>query len=227
MRGSRNLLWPSLIVVVALALPACTATDRGAEAASSSAQLTEPPDAAPAAPAAPDPAPAAPDPAPAAPDPAPAAPDPAPAAPDPAPAAPDPAPAAPDPAPRGERSAESPFALPGNRAAQGSVSPVAAACADVLEALTEAVVRYEVAALAEDAGSGSRSVAAAEMLAAIERARTAINSQGGLPSAAAPAISAVIALRGGLNTRATLDKEDAAPWRGARDDLQSWCRTHG
>jgi hypothetical protein len=86
------------------------------------------------------------------------------------------------------------------------------------------VIRYEVAALAEGAGSGSRSAAATEMLTAIERARTAASSQGGLPSAAAPAINAVIELRGGLDSRAILDEEDAAPWRGVRDDLQAWCR---
>ena len=120
-----------------------------------------------ATPAAPDPAPAAPDPAPAVPDPAPPAPDPAPTA----PGAPDPAPAAPP--------------LPDGRAPE-PVSQVAAACAVVLDSLTEAVIRYEVAALAESAGSGSRSAAATEMLTAIEAARTAASSQGGLPSAAAP-----------------------------------------
>jgi hypothetical protein len=87
------------------------------------------------------------------------------------------------------------------------------------------VIRYEVMALAEAAGSGSRAAAAADMLADIDRARTAASSQGGLPSASAPAIDAVIALRGGLDSRATLDEEDAAPWRGVREDLQSWCRT--
>jgi 2-oxoglutarate dehydrogenase E2 component (dihydrolipoamide succinyltransferase) len=186
-------------------LPACTAGDPDAEAASSSVQLTVVPD---ATPAAPDPAPAAPDPAPAAPDPAPAAPDPAP----PAPGTPDPAPAA--------------LPLPGSRAPE-PVSPVAAACAVVLDSLTEAVIRYEVAALAEGSGSGSRSAAATEMLTAIEAARTAASSQGGLPSAAAPAINAVIDLRGGLDSRPALDEEDAAPWRGLRDDLQAWCRAHG
>ncbi|WP_209306321.1 hypothetical protein [Blastococcus sp. CT_GayMR19] len=210
MRARRQLFLPSVLVAVTVALPSCTADDRDPEAASSSAELSEPPGAAPAAS----------DPAPAAPDPAPAAPDPAPAAPDPAPAAPDPAPAAPAPAPRGEAA----LPLPGSRATAESVSPLAAACTDVLDALTEAVIRYEVVALAEAAGSGSRAAASADMLTHIERARTAASSQGGLPSAAAPAINAVIALRGGLDSRATLDEEDAAPWRGVRDDLQSWCQ---
>ena len=206
MRARRSLLWP-LGTAMVVALPACTAGDPDTEAASSSVQLTVVPD---ATPAAPDPAPAAPDPAPAAPDPAPAAPDPAP----PAPGAPDPAPAAPA------------FPLPGSPAPE-PVSPVAAACAVVLDSLTEAVIRYEVAALAEGAGSGSRSAAATEMLTAIEAARTAASSQGGLPSAAAPAINAVIDLRGGLDSRPALDEQDAAPWRGLRDDLRAWCRAHG
>ena len=220
MRARRTLLWPSVLVAVAVSLPACTAGEPDTEAASSSAQVSASPD---AASAAPDPAPAAPDPAPAAPDPAPAAPDPAPAAPDPAPAPPAPAPVAPGAQPQGEAGESAP-PLPSQRASSGSVSPVVAACTEVLDALTEAVIRYEVAALAEDAGSGSRSAAAADMLADIERARTAANSQGGVPSATAPAINAVIALRGGLASRATLDEEDAAPWRGVRDDLRSWCQ---
>jgi hypothetical protein len=206
MSARRKLLWPSVLVAVLIALPSCTAEDQDPEAASSSAELSEPPGAAPPAPAAPDPVPAAPDPAP--------------AAPDPAPAAPDPAPAAPAPAPQGEAAQP----LPGSRATAESVSPLVAACTDVLDALTEAVIRYEVVALAEAAGSGSRAAASADMLADIERARTAASSQGGLPSAAAPAINAVIALRGGLDSLATLDEEDAAPWRGVRDDLQSWCQ---
>ena len=220
MRARRTLLWPSVLVAVAVALPACTAGDQDTEAASSSAEVSASPD---AGALGPDPAPAAPDPVPAAPDPAPAAPDPAPAAPAPAPAAPTPAPAAPGALPRGDKG-ESALPLPGSRASSGSVSPVVAACSEVLDALTDAVIRYEVAALAEDAGSGSRSAASADMLADIERARTAANSQGGVPSAAAPAINAVIALRGGLASRATLDEEDAAPWRGVRDDLRSWCQ---
>ena len=117
--------------------------------------------------------------------------------------------------------------LPGAPAAEEPVTPVAAACADVLEALTDAVIRYEMTALAEASGSGSRSVAAAEMLALIERARAAAYSQAGVPSAAAPAINSVIALRGGLDTLATLDEDDAAPWRGPRDDLQAWCSAQG
>ena len=83
------------------------------------------------------------------------------------------------------------FPLPGTGPRRSPSAPVAAACADVLDALTDAVIRYEVAALAEGAGSGSRSAAAAEMLAAIERARAAASSQAGVPSAAAPAINAV------------------------------------
>ena len=97
--------------------------------------------------------------------------------------------------------------LPGAPAAEEPVTPVAAACADVLEALTDAVIRYEMMALAEASGSGSRSVAAAEMLALIERARAAAYSQAGVPSAAAPAINSVIALRA-----------DSTPWR-------RWTRT--
>jgi hypothetical protein len=212
MRAGGNLLRAFLIALVAVALPACH-SDEDTQAASSSAQVSQSPDATPAAP----------DPAPAAPDPAPAAPDPAPAAPDPAPAAPDPAPPAPDPTPR-----EAPtLPLPGARAAGESVTPVGAACADVLEALTDAVIRYEMTALAEESGSGSRSGAAADMLALIERARAAAGSQAGVASAAAPAIDAVIALRGGLDSRATLDEDDAAPWRGPRDDLQAWCSAQG
>ena len=151
-------------------------------------------------------------------------PDATPAAPDPAPAAPDPAPAAPDPAPAPPANGVT-LPVPGARDAGESTTPVAAACADVLEALTDAVIRYETAALAEASGSGSRSAAAADMLALIERARAAASSQAGVPSAAAPAINAVIALRGGLDSRGTLDEEDATPWRGPRDDLQTWCST--
>ena len=119
------------------------------------------------------------------------------------------------------------FPLPDARSPRGPTTPVAAACADVLEALTDAVIRYETAALAEGAGSGSRSGAAAEMLALVERARAAAGSQAGMPPAAAPAIDAVIALRDGLDSRATLDEEDAAPWRAPRDDLQVWCAAQG
>jgi hypothetical protein len=198
MRGGGNLLRAFLIALVAVALPACH-SDEDTQAASSSAQVSQSPDATPAAP------------------------DPAPAAPDPAPAAPDPAPPAPDPTPR-----EAPtLPLPGARDPGESVTPVGAACADVLEALTDAVIRYEMTALAEESGSGSRSGAAADMLALIERARAAAGSQAGVVSAAAPAIDAVIALRGGLDSRATLDEDDAAPWRGPRDDLQAWCSAQG
>jgi hypothetical protein len=200
MRGGATLLRAFLIALVAVALPACHA-DEDTQAASSSVQVSEWPD---ATPAAPDPAPAAPDPAPAPPDPA-------------------PAPPAPDAAPREDWT----LPLPGARAAEEPVTPVAAACAVVLEALTDAVIRYEMAALAEASGSGSRSVAAAEMLALTERARAAASSQPGVPSAAAPAINAVIELRDGLDTRATLDEDDAATWRGPRDDLQAWCAAQG
>jgi hypothetical protein len=198
MRGG-NLVRALLIVLVAVALPGCHADDEDTRAVSASARLSEPPGATPAAP------------------------DPAPAAPDPAPAPPDPAPAPPPPAPRQDET----FPLPGALAAEEPVTPVAAACADVLEALTDAVIRYEMAALAERSGSGSRSRAAAEMLALIEDARAAAGSQAGVPSAAAPAIDAVIVLRGGLGSRPTLDEDDAAPWRGPRDDLQAWCSAQG
>jgi hypothetical protein len=202
MRGGANLLRAFLIALVAVVLPACHA-DEDTQAVSSSTQLSEAPD---ATPAAPDPAPAAP-----------AAPDPAPAAPDPAPAPP-----APDPAPRDDAT----LPLPGARAEE-LMTPMDAACADVLEALTDAVIRYEMAALAEASGSGSRAAAAADMLALIERARAAAGSQAGVLSAAAPAIEAVVALRGGLDSRPTLDEDDAGPWRGPRDDLQAWCSAQG
>lgn len=221
MRSGANCLRAFLVALVAIALPACHAADEDTQAVSSSASVSRSPD---AMPVGSDPAPAVPDPAPAAPDPAPAAPDPAPAAPDPAPAAPDPAPAPPAPDPAPAREATPP--LPGARAAGDSTTRVAGVCADILEALTDAVIRYETAALAEDSGSGSRSAAAADMLALIERARAAALSQAGVPSAAAPAINAVIALRGGLDSRVTLDEEDAGPWRGPRDDLQEWCSAH-
>jgi hypothetical protein len=200
MHGGAKLLRAFLIALVAVGLPACHA-DEDSQAVSSSTQVSEAPD---ATPAAPDPAPAAPDPAPAAPDPA-------------------PAPPAPDPATQEDPT----LPLPSAPAAEEPVTPVGAACADVLEALTDAVIRYEMTALAEASGSGSRSVAAAEMLALIERARAAAHSQAGVPSAAAPAINSVIALRAGLDTLATLDEDDAAPWRGPRDDLQAWCSAQG
>ena len=195
MPGGANLLRAVLIALVAVVLPACHA-DEDTQAVASTTQLSEAPD---ATPAAPDPAPAAPDPAPAAPDPA-------------------PAPPPPDPAPRNDATVP----LPGARAEE-PMTPMDAACAHVLEALTDAVIRYEMAALAEASGSGSRPGAAADMLALIDRARAAAGTQAGMPSAAAPAINAVIALRGGLDSRATLDEDDAAPWRGPRDDLQAWC----
>jgi 2-oxoglutarate dehydrogenase E2 component (dihydrolipoamide succinyltransferase) len=209
MHGGAKLLRAFLIALVAVGLPACHA-DEDTQAVSSSTQVSEAPD---ATSATPDPAPAAPDPAPAAPDPAPA------------PPAPDPAPAAPVPDPATQEDPTLP--LSGAPAAEEPVTPVGAACADVLEALTDAVIRYEMTALAEASGSGSRSAAAADMLALIERARAAAYSQAGVPSAAAPAINSVIALRAGLDTLATLDGDDAAPWRGPRDDLQAWCSAQG
>ena len=213
MRGWGTPLRVLVIVLLALALPACHAEET--RTASWAADVSRPPG---GTVVVSDPAPAVPDPAPAAPDPAPAAPDPAPAAPDPAPAAPDPAPD-PVPAPRNDPGVP----LPDGRPAEASTTPVGAACADVLEALTDAVIRYEMAALAERSGSGSRSGAAADMLALIERARVAAAGPPGVPSASAPAIDAVIALRSGLDSRVTLDEDDAEPWRGPRDDLQEWC----
>src|SRR5688572_798469 len=107
MRGGAPLLRALLIALVAVALPACHA-DEDTQAVSSSTQLSAAPD---ATPAAADPVPAAPDPAPAAPDPA-------------------PAPPAAEPAPRDDAT----LPLPGARAEE-PVTPVDAACADVLEAL--------------------------------------------------------------------------------------------
>ena len=165
-----------------------------------------------------------------------AAPDPAapePAAPDPAapdPAAPDPSaapPAASEPSPGGGSLEES-----GVESVLGSLtgddapdSPVARACDSVVESLTDAVARYEVAALAEGGGAGDRLSAAAEMLVAVEQARREAGTQAaaGLPGAAGPAVAAVLELHDGLGTRAVLDEDDAAGWRAARDRLESWC----
>jgi hypothetical protein len=152
-----------------------------------------------------------------------AAPDPAP--PDPAP--PDPAP--PDPAaadPEGVEAAERAEAA--QAAASVTVSPIAVACDDVVAALTDAVLSYEVVALAEGGGGGDRLSAAAEMRTAWSRAREAADVVGaGLPAAAAPALAAVTALHDGLGTRATLDESDADAWREAREGLQDWCRAQG
>ncbi|MGY1661854.1 hypothetical protein ACI78Q_11615 [Geodermatophilus sp. SYSU D00705] len=160
------------------------------------------------------PATAAPEPAP--PDPAP--PDPAP--PDPAPA--DPAPADPAPDPAAVAAAESEVAA---REASVTVSPVVAACDEVVEELTDAVTRYEVEALSEGAGGGDRSAAAADMRAAWQQAEDAAQRGGaGLSAAAAPAMAAVTVLHDGLAVRVTLDESDADPWRDARESLQAWCR---
>jgi hypothetical protein len=108
------------------------------------------------------------------------------------------------------------------------VSPVVAACADVVDALTDAVARYEVEALSEGAGGGDRTAAASDMRTAWQRARDAAARGGaGLPGAAAPALAAVTALHDGLATRETLDESDADPWRDARETLQAWCRGQG
>jgi len=169
----------------------------------------DPPTPAPPDPAPPDPAP--PDPAP--PDPAP--PDPAP--PDPAP--PDPAPPAPDEAavdggPSGDAQA----------AASDGESPMAVACDDVIDAMTEAVISYETLALAEGGGGGNREATAAEMRTAWYQAQEAADRMGaGLPSAAQPALTEITALHDGLATRQVLDESDADPWRDARDELESWC----
>jgi hypothetical protein len=151
----------------------------------------------------------------------PASPDPAP--PDPAP--PDPAPPDTAPDPAAVAAAESEEAA---RAASVTESPVVVACDDVVEALTDAVARYEVEALSEGAGGGDRAAAAADMRAAWQQAWAAADRGGaGLPGAAAPAMSEVTALHDGLATRATLDESDADPWRDARETLQDWCRAQG
>jgi outer membrane biosynthesis protein TonB len=210
-------------LAVVLVLCGCSTRD-GNDPLADTSQVTEVPrptpaqptdaDAAPPDPAPPDPAP--PDPAP--PDPAP--PDPAPAPPDPAP--PDPAPPPPNPA---SVEAAAPEAA-AQEATAGTESPMAVACADVVAAMTEAVMTYETLALAEGGGEGDRVTAAAEMREAWHRAQDAADRMGaGLPQAAAPALTALTALHDGLGTRAVLDESDADPWRAAREDLQSWCRT--
>ncbi|MFW3170830.1 hypothetical protein [Geodermatophilus sp. CPCC 206100] len=106
-----------------------------------------------------------------------------------------------------------------------TVSPMRAACADLVQALTDAVAAYEVAALAEGGGGGDRSASAARMRTAWRQAEAAAARGGaGLPAAAAPAMAAVTVLHDGLATRATLDESDADRWRDAREDLQDWCR---
>jgi hypothetical protein len=93
--------------------------------------------------------------------------------------------------------------------------------------MTEAVISYEVLALAEGAGGGDRRATAADMRAAWQQARTAADRMGdGLPSAAGPALTAITALHDGLGTREVLDESDADSWREARENLQSWCRAH-
>jgi hypothetical protein len=151
-----------------------------------------------------------------------AAPDPVPAGPDPAPAAPDPAPAAPDPA-APDRAGGPPMTV----AAARTPSAMALACAAVEEALTDAVVRYEVQALAEDglAGGGDRAGAAADMDAAMDRAARESGRVPGLTDAAAPVMVEVARLRDGLWVRTDLDEDDAGPWRDARDRLESWCES--
>jgi hypothetical protein len=156
-----------------------------------------------------------------APDPVPAPPDPGHAAPDPAPAAPDPAPAGPDPAPE---PAEPPPPAPVTVAAAETPSAVAQACDAVQEALADGVIRYEVQALSESGVSGGdRTAAYADMSTAIDDAALAADDVPGLAAAASPAITELVVLRDGMAVRVTLDEDDAAPWRLARNELESWC----
>jgi hypothetical protein len=147
----------------------------------------------------------------------------------PEPAPPDPAP--PDPAPPDPGAVRPDAGEPEEVApvpASVTSSPMAVACADAVAALTDAVTAYETEALAEGGGGGDRAAAAADMRAAWERARAAVDRMGaGLPGAAAPAMAAVTALHDGLGTRSTLDESDADPWRDAREILQDWCRAQG
>ncbi|NEK57902.1 hypothetical protein GCU56_08465 [Geodermatophilus sabuli] len=215
-RGAR--LGPAL-VVAALLLCGCAALEGEGRLVAGSSRLTVVPapapfDRSPSAPASSS-APAPPDPA--APDPA--APDPA--APD--PAAPDPA--APDPAASDADGVDAADLEEAAEAATVTESPMALACADVVGALTDAVVRYEAVALAEGASGGDRTAAAADMRASWQEARAAADRVGaGLPAAAAPALTAVTVLHDGLATRAILDESDADQWRDAREALQDWCR---
>jgi hypothetical protein len=151
-------------------------------------------------------------------EPTPVPPDTVPAQPDPAPAQPDPVPAQPDPAP----------APPAAAPADPTPSAVAVACAAVDDELTDAVIRYEVQALAEDGpGGGDRAAAGRDMSAALDRARQAAGTVPGLAEAAAPAMAEAAALRDGMATRPELDEEDAEPWRDARDRLEAWCEGQG
>lgn len=148
----------------------------------------------------------------------------APVAPEPAttdPAAPDPAapdPAAPDPVP-------GPLPTPpGTAAAVRPPSATAAACEAVEEALADAVVRYEVEALAEDGlGGGDRTAAWTDMGEALDRAAREAGAAPGLADAAAPALAEIAALRDGMAARPALDEDDAQPWRDARNRLEAWC----
>ncbi len=204
-----------LVSTLAVALVLCGCTARHDEdVLADTSRVTEVPRSAPPVPSGADKAP--PDPAP----PEPAPPDPAP--PDPAP--PDPAPPDPaPPAPKGDAVEEAER----DDAAPDSESPMENACDDVVAALTEAVISYEMLALAEGGGDGDRTSTAADMRAAWHQARTAADRMGaGLPSAAGPALSAITALHDGLSTREVLDESDADPWHDARENLQSWCRAH-
>jgi hypothetical protein len=101
---------------------------------------------------------------------------------------------------------------------------VIAACDAVLDRLTDAVIRYEVQALAEQGpGGGSREAAAADMTAELTDARSAAGAVAGMSAAAAPAMTEIEELRDGMSGRTELSEEDAGPWRDARDQLKSWC----
>jgi hypothetical protein len=164
----------------------------------------------------------------AAPDAAPAPPDPAHAGPDPAPAAPDPAPAGPDPAPAPADLPSLPPPAPFTAAAAETPSATALACDAVLEALADGVIRYEVQALSEEGVSGGdRGDAWTDMTTALQDAARAANSVPGLAAAAAPAMAELAALRDGMATRTDLDEEDAALFRQARNELESWCDAQG
>jgi hypothetical protein len=198
---------PVLAVAAILVLSGCTGVDAEGELVADTSRLTVVPE--PAAPDRPPGSPAQADPAP---------PDPAP----PDPAAPRPA----SPAPGAVEEAAQEEAA--RAAAADAASPMAVACAEVVEALSDAVVSYEVVALAEGGGSGDRTTAATEMRAAWEQARAAADrGGGGLPAAAAPAMAAVTGLHDGLATRATLDESDADAWRDAKEALQDWCAAQG
>jgi hypothetical protein len=113
-------------------------------------------------------------------------------------------------------------------AATRTLSATALACAAVEEELTDAVIRYEVQALAEEGpGGGDRAAAGADMDAAVQRARVEAGTVSGLAAAAAPAMAEAVALRDGLAVREDLDEEDAEAWRDARDRLEAWCEERG